>query len=375
MMGKPIHILIVEDDPTYVRFIEEILKESNRDRFQLIHVKRLYNALKCLEKGIIDAVLLDLNLPDSWGFDTFERLYKEFPLVPIVVLTGVADGEMGVKAVQKGAQDYLPKVEVDGNLLARTIRYAIERKRLIEELERSYRKFYNLSAHLQHLREEERKYIAAELHDELGGLFTALKMELFSAFDTPEKNQDSHSEMRDPMVALIDKGIDIVRRISSDLRPQILDSLGLLPAIEWYVEEFQKRARIRCRLTLSDGEGLKLKDEDIVLDRDRATAIFRIVQESLTNVVRHSRASRVSIAVKKKEDTLKIEVEDNGIGIDEEKISDPYSFGLLGIQERVLFLKGNVTIKGIPNKGTTVTVTVPLLETGRMQNDQGDYCR
>lgn len=354
MKGMPINILIVEDDPTYVRFIDEILKESNRAMFEFIHVKRLNSAMKCLGDRIFDAVLLDLNLPDSWGVDTFERLHEAFPFVPIVVLTGMADEEIGVKAVQKGAQDYLSKREVNGDLLARTIQYAIERKRLIEELERSYQKFYNLTAHLQYLREEERKYIAGELHDELGGLFTALKMELFSAFDTMDKNQESLLEARDSMGKLIDKGVEIVRSISSELRPHILDYCGLLPAIEWYVKEFQKRARIRCKLTFSDG--------DIQFDKDRATAIFRILQESLTNVARHSKASKVSVEVKREPDTMVLKMEDNGKGIDEEKVNDPHSFGLMGIQERVLYLKGKVTIKGVPDKGTTVTVTIPLLE-------------
>lgn len=352
-----INILIIEDDPAYVRFIEEILKGSNRIRSELSHVKRLKNALKCLGEEMFDVVLLDLNLPDSSGFETFDRLNAKFPSIPIVVLTGQTDDEIGVKAVQKGAQDYLNKGEVDGNLLTRTIQYAIERKRAQAELERSHQKFYNLSAHLQDLREEERKYIAGELHDELGGLFTAMKMELHSAFDTAGKNQEPLFEMKDSMTKLIDKGIEIVRRISTDLRPHILDHLGLLPAINWYIKEFQKRMKIRCTWALCEG--------DIPLDKDRAIAVFRILQEALTNVARHSKASKVSVEVRRERDTMTLKVEDNGKGIDEEKINDPHSFGLMGIQERVLYLKGEVSIKGVPDKGTTVMVTVPLSEAGK----------
>lgn len=369
MKEGPMNILIVEDDPTYVRFIEEIMKESGRTSglagFELIHAKRLDAAMKCLREGIFDAVLLDLNLPDSWGFASFERLHEEFPSVPVIVLTGIADEKRGVKAVQQGAQDYLSKGEVDGNLLARTIQYAIERKRTQVELERSYQKFYKLSTHLQYLREEERKYVAAELHDELGALFTTMKMELSSGFDGVSEIQKPILEMKDSMTRLIDRGIEFVRRISTDLRPHILDHLGLIPAINWYMKEFQKRSGMRCKWILCE--------ENIPLDKDRAIAVFRILQEALTNVARHSKASMVSVEVKREHDSMALTVEDNGKGIDEDRINDPHSFGLIGIQERVLFLKGKVAIKGILDKGTTVTVTLPLQEREREQNDQSDY--
>lgn len=367
MKEGSMNILIVEDDPAYVRFIKEILKESGQVKFELIHVKRLDAAMKSLKRGIFDAVLLDLNLPDSLGFDTFLRLHEKFPLVPVIVLTGVADEETGVKAVQKGAQDYLSKGEVESNLLARTILYAIERKGLMEELERSYQKFYNLSAHLQYLREEERKLIAGELHDELGGLFTAMKMELSSPLNNIDEREDALSEMKNSLAKLIDTGIDIVRRISTDLRPHILDHLGLMPAINWYIKEFQKRAGMRCKWVICGGE--------IPMDKDRATAVFRVLQEALTNVARHSKASRVTVELLRDGDTMKLKIEDNGVGIHEEKVNDPRSFGLIGIQERVLYLKGQVTIKGVPHKGTTVAVTIPLLEMGEGKNDQGDYRR
>lgn len=354
MPNESINTIIIEDDPSFVRFIEEILKESRLARFELSHVEKFKDALKYLRQGGVDVVLLDLNLPDSRGFETFERLHAEFPLLPIVVLTGLADVETGVKAVQKGAQDYLSKGEVDGNLLPRTIQYAIERKRAQEELERSHQRFYNLSTHLQHLREEERKYIAGELHDELGGLFTAMKMELYSAFDTKGLGQESLFEMRDSIAKLIDKGIEIVRRISTDLRPHILDHLGLVPAIRWYIKEFQKRVKVRCKWTLCE--------DDIPMDKDRAVAVFRILQEALTNIARHSKASRVTIELIKKEDTLMLRVKDNGVGIDGEKINDPRSFGLMGIQERVLYLGGEVKIEGSPGKGTIVAVSIPQVE-------------
>jgi len=359
MEEQPIRILIIEDDEGHVRLVREILKESNRGRFELANAKKIGDAIKLLKDNSYDAVLLDLNLPDSWGFDTFGRLYKEIPKTPIVVLTGLADEELGIRAVQKGAQDYLNKGDMDGNLLTRIILYSIERKRVIDELEISYQKFFNLAAHLQYLREKERKHIAGELHDELGSLFTAIKMELSSIANTDGGNQGTIPDMKESITKLIDKGIEVVRRISSELRPHILDHLGLIPAVNWYVKEFQKRANMRCKWTLSP--------EDIQIDKDRATAVFRILQEALTNVARHSKASRVTIELIKTGDNIRLKVSDNGVGIDEKKVNDPQSYGLMGIQERVLFLGGDVKFKGVADKGTTVTVKIPVSYEGKRQ--------
>lgn len=352
MKKELIKVLMVEDDLVYARFIKEILKEPLQVNFELTHADRVKHALDHIDAKDFDAVLLDLNLPDSTGFDTLNRIYEKAPSTPIIVLTGLADEDVGVSAVQKGAQDYLSKEEVNSLLLSRTVKYAIERKRSVEELEKSYQKFYNLSARLQYLREEERKSIASEIHDELGGLFTALKLELSSSLKSLQADKAHVSGIKDSLTKLIDKGIEIVQRISVELRPHILDHFGLMPAIEWYVKEFQKRANIRCNL--------KLIESNLILDKDRATAIFRIIQEALTNIARHARASKVLVEVKKSGEFLELRVEDNGKGIDEEKLNDPHSFGLMSMQERVLYLGGTLKIVGTQNKGTTITLNIPL---------------
>src|SRR3972149_5265729 len=314
MEEKPIKILFVEDDSGYVRLIKEMLKEYNRALFEPTHVTKLAGAIKHLKTETFDVVLLDLNLPDSWGFETFEKLRAESPSITIVVLTGMTD----------------------------------------EDLEKSRQKFRNLSAHLQDLREAERKYIAAELHDELGGLFTAIKMELSLMTSNTSGNQEKLRRAGESLVKLADTGIETVRRISMELRPEILDHLGLISAIQWYMSEFQKRARIRCKCLLSK--------EDIQMNKNRTTAVFRILQEAMTNVARHSEATKVTVEVKKDEDTMIMKIEDNGKGINEEKINDPFSFGLLGMQERTLYLGGELKISGTPNKGTRVMATIPISE-------------
>ncbi|MDD5435843.1 MAG: response regulator, partial [Nitrospira sp.] len=296
MKKELIKVLMVEDDLAYTRFIQEILKEPLQLNFDLTHADRVKKALDHIDETDFDVVLLDLNLPDSTGFDTLKRIYEKAPSIPIIVLTGLAEEDVGITAVQKGAQDYLSKEEVNSLLLSRTVKYAIERKRSIEELEKSYQKYYNLSARLQFLREVERKAMASEIHDELGGIFTTLKLELSSSLNALQNDKEEISEIKDSLTILIDKGIEIVQRISVELRPHILDHFGLIPAIEWYVKEFQKRAKIRCTMNLIEN--------NLNLDKDRATAVFRILQEALTNIARHARASKVLVEVKKDEDSL-----------------------------------------------------------------------
>jgi signal transduction histidine kinase len=154
------------------------------------------------------------------------------------------------------------------------------------------------------------------------------------------------------MVALIDTTSSAVQKISSELRPSILDDLGLIPAIESQAQEFAARTGIVCQF-----DSLV---ESIDLDREKATAVFRIIQESLTNILRHSRATRVNIIIEKDDDELIVEVKDNGGGITEEQKARPSSLGLIGMQERAHLIKGRIEIIGFPGKGTTLTLRVPI---------------
>jgi len=154
------------------------------------------------------------------------------------------------------------------------------------------------------------------------------------------------------MSSLIDVTVQSVQRISSELRPGLLDNLGLSAAVEWQAREFEKRTGI-----LFDVE---IDPEEIVLDRNRSTAIFRIFQETLTNMTRHAKASKVEVILKEKSDAIELKVRDNGRGITEDQISDPRSFGLMGMRERVHSLRGYLGITGTPNKRTTVMVNIPL---------------
>jgi PAS domain S-box-containing protein len=227
-----------------------------------------------------------------------------------------------------------------------------ERKLAEDELKESREELRNLAAHLQSIQEEERRRIARDIHDDLGQMLTALKLGLSHHAKSLPKAQKSLIKESKKMSRLADDAINTLQRISSELRPALLDDLGLVAAIEWQVKEYQNRTGIKCELTFDP--------EEITLDEELSTAIFRALQASLTNIVRHADATRVNVSVKVGDNRLFLKVVDNGRGITEKEISDPKSIGLVGIRERFYPWRGKVQINGIQGKGTIVMVSVPL---------------
>ncbi|HLP18537.1 MAG TPA: PAS domain S-box protein [Bacteroidota bacterium] len=229
-------------------------------------------------------------------------------------------------------------------------------KHVEADLERSREELRELAAHLQSAREEERTSIAREIHDELGQDLTGLKMDLALLEDlviehvkAPELNEmtDRIQSMSD----LLNQTVHSVRKIISELRPVLLDKLGLSAAIEWQAEEFQSRTGIVCECYLTA--------DDTSFPRDCATAVYRIFQESLTNVLRHAEATRVTVSFGRDESGFELEVRDNGVGIDRDAPSKTKSFGLIGMRERAHMFSGSVEILGTPGKGTTVRLVIP----------------
>jgi len=227
-----------------------------------------------------------------------------------------------------------------------------QRQAAVDQLKISREELRSLSLHLQTAIEQERTRIAREIHDILGQELTALKMDLSWLAKRLTHEETLLLGKSKSMAALIDRTIEDVQRISSELRPGILDDLGLTAAIEWQAEEFQRRTGIHCVV--------KYNREDIALGKGLSTTIFRIFQEALTNVMRHANATEVSVRLEQQNDEITLEVMDNGKGIPQARISDHNSLGLIGIRERVRFWHGQVDITGWPNKGTRVSVRIPL---------------
>ncbi len=195
-----------------------------------------------------------------------------------------------------------------------------------------------LAAHIEAVREEERTRIAREIHDELGQALTCLKIDLaWMNKKLHTQDQAAKNDLLLKKIALmkdtIDTTVQVVRKISTELRPGILDGFGLPAAIEWQAAEFQNRTGIHCQLSAIP--------EDLDLDERRSSAIFRIFQELLTNITRHAKAGRVGISMRKRRGFLILEVQDNGRGITKRESLKADSFGLMGVRERVALLGGN----------------------------------
>jgi PAS domain S-box-containing protein len=278
-------------------------------------------------------------------------------------LTRIINGEDRVECDSEKVRDGGPKIPCivtatpfrgpDGELIGivEDFKDISERKRTEEELRQSRRRLRELASYLESAREKERTRIAREIHDELGQALTGLKMGLRWCIQRLPENDKLLVEKAKTLSELIDTNVHLVQRISSDLRPGLLDDLGLSAAIEWQTDQFQNRTGLECDIIS--------EPDDIVLDQTRSTAIFRIFQETLTNIARHANATKVEIMLKEEPTEIELEVCDNGRGITEREMSDPKSFGLMGIKERVHSLGGVVEISGVENQGTTVRVRIP----------------
>jgi PAS domain S-box-containing protein len=251
-----------------------------------------------------------------------------------------------------------PIRDVQGNpvMVAGTSIDITDRKRAEEQLKSTSEQLRALSASLQSAREKERTRIARELHDEMGSALTSFKWDLEEMDKTisgPCNEMDIASlrERIAAMTGLIDTTIHSVRRISSELRPSILDDLGLVAAIEWQGQQFESHTGITCQCNCFI--------DPVDLTRDQATALFRILQEAMTNILRHAQATRVSIALEEEERVLVLTVKDNGRGITEEERTGLESLGLIGMRERAHLIGGKIEVVGLTGTGTLITVRVP----------------
>jgi PAS domain S-box-containing protein len=235
------------------------------------------------------------------------------------------------------------------------LRDTTRREQYEQAILRQQRELRELSARVLEAREEEKTLLARELHDELGQLLTALKMDLAFLRDRLPAGGGELPERAAKMDALLDRTVNSVRRISAELRPLMLDDLGLADGIAWLVEDFSSRSGVRTTLSMPEGGGLE------GLERNVANTLYRVLQESLTNVARHAGAQHAWIALAAEGNHVRLEVEDDGRGIADEDLARPRSLGLKGMRERVLYLGGTLEIGRAVRGGTRVAVRVPRL--------------
>lgn len=236
-------------------------------------------------------------------------------------------------------------------LLRGTIMDITDRKQTVEALKRSQELLRELTAHQDRVKEEERKRIAREIHDELGQTLLALRIDVSMLDARTAKSHPRLNEKVRGALNHLDATVKTIRTIINNLRPAVLD-LGLTAAIEWQVTEFRRRTGITCDLVM--------EEKEFAIDDTRATSLFRILQESLTNVTRHAHATYVMIRLFREDGKLVMKITDNGVGILSEHRKSGSSFGLVGIEERIHSLNGEFRITSAPGKGTTLTIYIPL---------------
>jgi len=225
------------------------------------------------------------------------------------------------------------------------------RKLIDVELHLYRQRLTELSAHIERIKEQERMRIAREIHDEMGGNLVAIKMILHTLENRLPEDQPWLAEKTHYVDTLIDRTIEAGHRIARDLRPGVLD-LGIIPALDWQIKEFEKQYNIRCSFSTNKS--------DIALSADHATAIFRMVQEALTNIAKHSHATYASLAIIYTRTSISLTIADNGCGLKSDHTNKPNSFGLLGMAERCKEIGGTILIDSQPDNGCVIAIKIPL---------------
>ncbi len=296
------------------------------------------------EKGADSAPLVQINSKDEIG-----QLASHFNQMMVEIKESHQKIKNYTEQLETKIQERTADLKATNEQLIRDI---AKREQVERELRNSREQLRNLSAYLQAAIEQEKASIAREIHDDLGQNLTALMLDTSWLKKRLPENEVPLIEKVNSMSKVIKASIQTVKKLSTDLRPKILDDLGLTAAIEWMVEEFRNRTGTKCKTSVDV--------ENSILDQERSTALFRILQEALTNIARHADATEVKIELREDHGQVSLEVVDNGKGIRESQVSDPKSFGLMGIRERVSMLNGELRISGTENKGTSIKVDIPL---------------
>lgn len=360
-------ILLVDDDAAAIVLMTRILRAHGYAEPATATDPREVPALCRAHE--FDLILLDLNMPHMDGVQLMERLIAEFDgdVAPVLVVTAQDDHGRRLCALGAGASDYVTKPFQFDELLARVgnlIRMRMyqnairKRNRTLEELVRertdellrSRQEIRELAAHNEQVREAERARIAREIHDELGQYLTALSLDVSILEMRFCPTVPALAQQAESMRKLVDRTISIVRSVAGQLRPAAMN-LGLEAAAEWLVGEFRARTGVACTLSMPAAR--------IPLDEESATTVFRILQESLTNVARHASARHVEVSLQMDAGHLVVQVRDDGRGFEDSTISGRTTFGLMGMRERAIILGGEAHLSSVPGEGTVVTARIP----------------
>jgi signal transduction histidine kinase len=357
-MNFPLRILHLEDDPVDAAFVKATLEEEDIV-CDILRLETRDDFIAAIKRSEFDIIFSDYLLPGFDGLSALAIVKEKCPGIPFIFISGNMGEELAIETLKSGATDYVMKNRISRLIpsVNRALQEATERserRKAVADLEKSHEQLRHLAAHLQSVREEERMNIAREIHDELGQSLTALKIDLSRLVAKLSKNPENEAiaEQLNAAIDLVSLTIGTVKQLCTELRPPLLDHLGIGAAIEWQAEEFQKRSGVECEVAVAS--------DVFTVDINITTTLFRIFQEALTNVLKHSQATKVEASLKEENGKIVLEINDNGVGITEKQMQKRHSFGLLGMRERLYPLGGTVSINGSELKGTTLTVIIPI---------------
>jgi len=354
MNDQPINLLLVDDDEDDYVIIRDLLSEIDWANFELHWASTYTAAQEVAKSGEHQVILVDSRLGEHSGLEFMRWLRLEDSTTPVILLTAHGNHELDMKALHYGAADYLEKERLTAPVLERSIRYALDREKNLALLRKSEMQLRLLSSKLIEAQEDERKIIARELHDSIGANLTAIIYGLEEAIDSVSGEQATQLK---EVLGMAQETVEETRRISSNLRPSILDDLGILATINWFVRQFQGLYD-----SINIEKHIEVQEDDVA--DPLKIAIYRIVQEALNNAAKHSKADTVRISLRPTEERLELTIADNGTGFDPATLlhqGEPGTgMGLDDMKERTELSGGSFTIRSKRDEGTVVEASWPL---------------
>jgi signal transduction histidine kinase len=347
---QPLAILVVEDSQTDYMILSEYLSLTPLSIKTIVQARSLHESISLLNKKSFsaDLIFMDLTLPDSHGLESFIQINAKAPGTPIVVLSGLSDIQVALSTVARGAHDYLLKGEFDEKVLTKTIQYSIERKRIVEEFAENRIHSQKLIARATiQTHEQERKEIGIELHENINQVLATAKLCINLAINEDGKRKD----LLEKSGEYISQAIAEIGNLSQLLVPSALFDIGLKEALEEMVERIYKRHGLRIKLTTKNVAFDKLGNSEKL-------TIYRIVQEQLNNILKHSRANKAEIELRSGRNKFYLTIKDNGIGFNPE--SKYQGQGFENIITRLQMHEGKLDITTAPQQGYTLNIEIPF---------------
>ncbi|MBN2061176.1 MAG: response regulator [Deltaproteobacteria bacterium] len=354
---QKIRVLLIEDDEDDYKIIKETLSEIQHVQISLEWVSEIKRVPEKIRSNEYDICLMDYRLEGTNGIDLMKDMVEKGFEAPFIFLTGYGDHEIDLLSMKSGAADYLEKGEIDPGILERSIRYSIERKRHINALRISEQRLHLLSAKLAEAQEDERKGLAREIHDGIGSNLVAIKYALESILVRMRRNKSLEQDLSiEQVLDYVKDAIKEAQRISSDLRPSVLDDMGLGASVRWICRRYSEiypGIRIRRRLNP--------KEIDVPLSLK--VVIFRVLQEAMNNVVKHSGADAVYLNIRTTDERLTMIIRDNGHGFSPDVALGKEiegGVGLISMKERIEMSGGSLEISSEEAKGCVIKAVWPI---------------